>query len=151
MNIEELLNKYFEGETTCEEERELRRFFSQGIVPEHLQMYRPLFGFLEKENSLHRNAIREVPTETPGATTTRPVARPARQRALYIASSIAAGLILLLGIAGIHRYMSNTPDTYVVIDGKLYSDPQLAHQQALAAFQSVSFSDEEVFRTLFDE
>ena len=27
MNIEELLNKYFEGETTCEEERELRRFF----------------------------------------------------------------------------------------------------------------------------
>ena len=26
MNIEELLNKYFEGETTCEEERELRCF-----------------------------------------------------------------------------------------------------------------------------
>ena len=27
MNIEELLNKYFDGDTTCEEERELRRFF----------------------------------------------------------------------------------------------------------------------------
>ena len=40
MNIEELLNKYFEGETTCEEERELRRFFTRGIIPEHLQMYR---------------------------------------------------------------------------------------------------------------
>ncbi|MCZ2668196.1 hypothetical protein O1399_17145, partial [Bacteroides fragilis] len=43
MNIEELLNKYFEGETTCEEERELRRFFTRGIIPEHLQMYRPMF------------------------------------------------------------------------------------------------------------
>ena len=45
MNIEELLNKYFEGETNCEEERELRRFFTQGIVPEHLQMYGPMFAF----------------------------------------------------------------------------------------------------------
>ena len=30
-NIEELLNKYFEGETTCEEERQLRRFFAKGL------------------------------------------------------------------------------------------------------------------------
>ena len=50
MNIEELLNKYFEGETTCEEERELRRFFTRGIIPEHLQMYRPMFAFLNEDN-----------------------------------------------------------------------------------------------------
>ena len=50
MNIEELLNKYFEGETNCEEERELRRFFTQGIVPEHLQMYGPMFAFFSEEN-----------------------------------------------------------------------------------------------------
>lgn len=29
-DIETLLNKYFEGETTCEEERRLRRFFAEG-------------------------------------------------------------------------------------------------------------------------
>ena len=28
-DIETLLNKYFEGETTCEEERRLRRFFAE--------------------------------------------------------------------------------------------------------------------------
>lgn len=50
MNIEELLNKYFEGETNCEEERELRRFFTQGIVPEHSQMYGPMFAFFSEEN-----------------------------------------------------------------------------------------------------
>ena len=38
-DIETLLNKYFEGETTCEEERRLRRFFAEGLVPEHLEVY----------------------------------------------------------------------------------------------------------------
>ena len=34
-DIETLLNKYFEGETTCEEERRLRRFFAEGgILPD---------------------------------------------------------------------------------------------------------------------
>ena len=30
MNIEEVLNRYFEGETSVAEERELRRFFCRG-------------------------------------------------------------------------------------------------------------------------
>ena len=48
-DIETLLNKYFEGETTCEEERRLRRFFAEGLVPEHLEEYRPMFAFFEAE------------------------------------------------------------------------------------------------------
>ena len=44
MKIDELLDKYFEGATSCEEERELRRFFTEEAVPEHLQTYRPLFA-----------------------------------------------------------------------------------------------------------
>ena len=61
MNIEELLNKYFEGETNCEEERELRRFFTQGIVPEHLQMYGPMFAFFSEENRQSKIAGSGVP------------------------------------------------------------------------------------------
>ena len=48
-DIETLINKYFEGETTCEEERRLRRFFAEGLVPEHLEVYRPMFAFFEAE------------------------------------------------------------------------------------------------------
>ena len=48
MKIDELLDKYFEGETSCEEERELRRFFTEEEVPEHLQTYRPLFAYLNR-------------------------------------------------------------------------------------------------------
>ena len=92
MNIEELLNKYFEGETSCEEERELRHFFTQGIVPEHLKEYSPLFAFLEKENRQAKT------TDTEPATKQRRL----RRHAIYTLSGIAAGLLLLLGIAGIH-------------------------------------------------
>lgn len=49
-DIETLLNKYFEGETTCEEERRLRRFFAEGLVPEHLEVYRPGVRFLRSRN-----------------------------------------------------------------------------------------------------
>ena len=65
MNIEELLNKYFEGETTCEEERELRRFFTRGIIPEHLQMYRPMFAFLHEENRQSKTAENFCPSAPP--------------------------------------------------------------------------------------
>ena len=34
MDIDELLNRYFEGETSSEEERELRAFFTSGNVPD---------------------------------------------------------------------------------------------------------------------
>ena len=41
MNIDELLNRYFEGETSAEEEQKLRRFFASDNVPENLSAYKP--------------------------------------------------------------------------------------------------------------
>jgi hypothetical protein len=46
MNIDSLINKYFEGATTSEEERYLRRFFAEEPIPDHLKVYRPLFPVL---------------------------------------------------------------------------------------------------------
>ena len=40
MDIDELLNRYFEGETSSEEERELRAFFTSGNVPDRLASIR---------------------------------------------------------------------------------------------------------------
>ena len=49
MKIEELIDRYFEGQTSCDEERELRRFFTQENIPESLQVYRPLFAWIRKQ------------------------------------------------------------------------------------------------------
>ena len=53
MDIDELLNRYFEGETSSEEERELRAFFTSGNVPDRLAVYTPMFTYLEEESRRH--------------------------------------------------------------------------------------------------
>lgn len=43
--IESLLEKYFEGATTIAEEKELSAYFSSSDVAQHLEPYRPMFGY----------------------------------------------------------------------------------------------------------
>lgn len=47
--IEQLLEAYFNGETTVEEEKILRTFFHQEDVPENLVQYRDLFIYEQSE------------------------------------------------------------------------------------------------------
>ena len=131
MKRDELLAKYFEGETTCEEERELRRFFTEEEVPEALQPYRPLFAYLDREAAL----------------AARKPSRP--YRLLYTVSGIAAGLLLLLGAAKMLFPPSAAPENYVIIDGKRYTDEKLVEAKALEALQNVGFTDEEISNLLF--
>ena len=57
-DIETLLNKYFEGATTCEEERRLRRFFAEGLIPEHLEVYRPKMCIRDSFYTVHQQIRR---------------------------------------------------------------------------------------------
>lgn len=41
--IEQLIDRYFEGETTLEEEQILKKFFAQEDLPEHLRKWQALF------------------------------------------------------------------------------------------------------------
>lgn len=47
--IEQLIDRYFEGETTIAEERILKAFFSQNDVPAHLQQFADVFSYEEAE------------------------------------------------------------------------------------------------------
>ena len=44
-NIEKLIEKYDNGETTLQEEQQLKSFFSQETVPAHLEVYKTMFMF----------------------------------------------------------------------------------------------------------
>lgn len=44
--IEHLLDKYFDGETSLEEEKELQEFFRQGDIPDHLKSYADQFSYI---------------------------------------------------------------------------------------------------------
>jgi hypothetical protein len=43
--IEILIEKYFQGETSIAEEKELRSYFSTSNVAPHLEQYKAMFGY----------------------------------------------------------------------------------------------------------
>ncbi len=52
--INQLLDRYWRGETSLEEEQILRSFFSQLCVPEELAKFRPLFAYEQTETKTDR-------------------------------------------------------------------------------------------------
>ncbi|KAA0992497.1 HEAT repeat domain-containing protein [Dyadobacter aurulentus] len=110
MDIEKLLEKYYEGETSIEEEKELKRFFSEENVPDHLASHAAQFGYFT-------DARNEYPslTFTSGlaARLDPPQQGPVRRFTGWVAR-IAAGLVLLLvGFSGGYVFQSGKNDGHV--------------------------------------
>ncbi|MAP54122.1 hypothetical protein [Altibacter sp.] len=64
INIERLLDSYFEGTTTLADEQALRNYFSGGEVAEHLVVYKPLFTGLQQARQEVSQSEFSLPTET---------------------------------------------------------------------------------------
>ncbi|MVM30540.1 HEAT repeat domain-containing protein [Spirosoma sp. HMF4905] len=52
-DIEKLLEKYYEGETSLQEEKQLRQFFQQESIPEHLQSHAAQFRYFASARTQH--------------------------------------------------------------------------------------------------
>ena len=59
--IKQLLDKYWAGDTSIEEERALKTFFSGGAVPEDLKKYVPLFLWKAKQLQLKSSRTPKLP------------------------------------------------------------------------------------------
>ena len=130
MDIDELLNRYFEGETSSEEERELRAFFTSGNVPDRLAVYTPMFTYLEEESRKERQPDEAL--------------IPIDEDILFM---LAASFLLLLGLN--HLLNPVAPcfcsDNYVVINGRCYTDIHKVRSMALEALQEVATPTDEYF------
>lgn len=136
MDMDELLNKYFDGETSCEEERLIRRYFSEEKVPEHLLCYKPMFAYFDEEISKEKTVHKIVPR---------------KRTIMYAISGIAACAIIAIATnAFLHHNRTNT-ENYVMIDGKICTDEAVVKAYAKASFDDVATSQEEVFSELFND
>ncbi|MCE7062017.1 HEAT repeat domain-containing protein [Dyadobacter sp. CY343] len=140
MSIEKLLEKYYEGETSVEEERELKRFFREESVPKDLESHAAQFGYFAA-------AREEYPSLTfTGALAARldpPQQGPVRRFTSWIVQ-IAAGLALLLvGFAGGYVLQKGSDRSGDRIAGSADEVPRHAIKNALAFEKMASTSASE--------
>jgi hypothetical protein len=106
--IETLLGKYYEGNTSLQEEKILRDFFMDKDVPAHLKLHQPLFTYCgeeQQEEIRTRDFEKKLTAQLTHEVSEIPVVHmgPARNRLVYL-TGIAASIVLLAGLFFTFQY-----------------------------------------------
>jgi hypothetical protein len=123
-NIEELLEKYNNAETTLQEEAQLRAYFTSEDVAPHLEHYKPMFLYFSQ--SQKEQYTKDVPLKS-------------NRTKLYQWISVAAVAVLMLGFMIPQIWNSKPVDPwskYTVEEKQMY----LEAKEALAMLSN-NFSD----------
>ena len=119
--IEILIEKYFEGETSIAEEKELKAYFSSSDVAQHLEQYKPVFGYFSQAKQEQFTA--SIPLKS----------GKKQKRLAWL--SVAASVVVMLGI-GFFAYQNTsepTQENLGVID-----DPEIAFRETQKALALIS-------------
>ena len=121
--IHELLQRYFDGATSLNEERELQRFYAGKDIPDALKPFQPLFAFFAEERAV------EPPAQKPEARIT-----PLNWA---IITGIAASIAILF-VVGLPK---TQPDRYAYfVDGQRVYDETAALASAEIKLQMLAKS-----------
>ncbi len=162
--IENLLDKYMDGATSNEEEATLRKYFEEHAndIPEEWESYRALFSYIgfeqmnlsqilkeeEKEEDFEKKDIAKenIEKKEEGEILKKEASRSRWLK--YFGTSVAAAAIIAFLIMGIQKIAQPQPECYAVIDGKVYTDQEFVHNEALDALEDVSADSEDPFSAL---
>ena len=117
-SIEDLLDRFFEGRTSNEEERVLYEFFARPDSPAHLERYREVFGYFESGIALDFS-------ETPELRLPAKEISYKRKIGWAIAVCVAASLLLfLVNTVFMNQNASFNPyeGSYIVRNGVVMTD-----------------------------
>ncbi|MDR2086288.1 MAG: hypothetical protein LBP72_03850 [Dysgonamonadaceae bacterium] len=127
-----LIEKYFEGLTTLEEEQYLREYFQKDTVPAEWEMDKAMFQFFASEREAGKAKV--LPKKT--------------TRKIYLRwASVAAAACLLL-YTGVKFTLDNYQTQEIscaYIDGKTCTNPELIQLEALKTLESLSQNNKTVF------
>jgi hypothetical protein len=118
--IEKLLEKYFEAETSIAEEKELKDYFASSDVAQHLELYKPLFGYAVQAKQEQFTAM--IPLKT-----------KKRNRVVWL--SVAASVAVLLGVG---LFTFNNPPASKSNDYGTTDDPEVAFRETQKALAMIS-------------
>lgn len=161
--IQDLLDKYMDGATSNEEEATLRKFFEEhgNDIPEEWESYRALFSYIgfeqmnlsqilkeEKEKKIEKEDILEDEEKNIPKKEEKKEEASRSRWLKYFGTSVAAAAIIAFLIVGIQKIAQPQPECYAVIDGKVYTDQEFVHHEALDALEDVSADSEDPFSAL---
>lgn len=127
-----LLDKYLEGLSTLEEEKDLREYFRSEESGEEYEPYRAIFGYIDSE----RTSFEEETQAKKPAKTKRIALR-------YGIGAAAACIILLLALKLTLRPSGlEIEKSYAYIDGEKYTDMILVRQQALQSLEDITTNED---------
>lgn len=163
--IQNLLDKYMDGATSNEEEATLRKYFEEHAndIPEEWESYRALFSYIgfeqmnlsqnlkeeEKKEDFEKKDIAKENIEKKEEKEISKKKAPGRRWFKYLSTSVAAAAIIAFLIVGIQKIAQPQPECYAVIDGKVYTDQEFVHNEALDALDDVSADSEDPFSALY--
>ena len=142
--IQDLLDKYMDGATSNEEEATLRKYFEEhgNDIPEEWECYRALFSYIGLEQINLSQNVKEEEKKIEKKETSR------TGWLKYFGASVAAAAIIAFMLVGIQKMIQPQPECYAVIDGKVYTDQEFVHHEALDALDDVSADSEDPFSAL---
>ena len=156
--IQNLLDKYMDGATSNEEEATLRKYFEEhgNDIPEEWESYRALFSYIGFEQMnlsqiLKEEEEKEIEKEDIEKKEEERISKKEASRSRwlkYFGTSVAAAAIIAFLIVGIQKIAQPQPECYAVIDGKVYTDQEFVHHEALDALEDVSADFEDPFSAL---
>ena len=162
--IHDLLDKYMDGATSNEEEATLRKYFEEhgNDIPEEWESYRALFGYIgfeqmnlsqilkekKKEENFEKKDIAKenIEKKEEGEMLKKKASRS--RWLIYFGTFVAAATIIAFMLVGIQKMIQSQPECYAVIDGKVYTDQEFVHHEALDALEDVSADSEDPFSAL---
>ncbi len=133
--IEALIEKYYNGETSLEEERKLQWFFQTQHVPERLKPEAEMFRYyyLRKKNELAENLNKKLGDLIDKQSQKRVFFSSARS--FYWISGVAASVLILIGLwIGLNTNILNKQQAFQ----DTYDDPQLAYLETKKVLYMVS-------------
>ena len=160
--IQNLLDKYMDGATSNEEEATLRKYFEEHAndIPEEWESYRALFSYIgfeqmnlsqilkEEEKEIEKEDILEDEEKNIPKKEEKKEEASRSRWLKYFGTSVAAAAIIAFLIVGIQKIAQPQPECYAVIDGKVYTDQEFVHNEALDALDDVSADSEDPFSAL---
>lgn len=145
--IQNLIEKYFEGETSSSQEKILQEYFLQDEVDEDLKQYRPLFNAFTDLTS--QPELMEIDLSLVERQNNISITKKSKlKKYLRVSATAIAGIAACIALFFITYHPSS--DTFVIIDGKKYTDKTKIQNAFDASIENVRIDLHDVFSDLHE-